>query len=146
MKINMALILPLVLIGGVSCGPTTETIEAPFKLTSDFSSSTSGGTALLDPSVRAHQRLEQFVAHAYDGVGGDIAQGHGEYLTSLAVLAGIPTDLQPAFQRMMQNRYAEFYTSGLSHEEVRTLVVNHAWSAGYGHNGKKQTTSAASGL
>lgn len=146
MNITIALLLSILLMSAVSCGPTTETIEAPFKLTSDFTSSTSGGTVLPDPSAKARQRLEQFVAHTYDGVGGDIAQGHGEYLTSLAVLAGIPTDAQPAFQRLMQSRYAEFFNSGLSHQEVRILVVSHAWSAGYGQNENKHTTATASGL
>lgn len=145
MKISTALFLPILLIGGVSCGPTTETIQAPFKLTSDFTSSTSGSTALPDPSAKARQRLEQFVAYAYDGVSCDIAQGHGEYLTSLAVLAGIPTNAQTAFQTEMQSRYAVLYDPRLSRQEVWTLVVNHAWSAGYGKT-EKNTLTAASGL
>ena len=145
MKISTALLLPIILIGGVSCGPTTELIEAPFRLTSDFTSSTSGSTILPDPSAQARQRLEQFVAYAYDDVTGDIAQGHGEYLTSLAVLAGIPADAQPAFQTEMQGRYALLSDSLLSHQEARTLVVNHAWSVGYGKTAKKQTLSGESG-
>lgn len=145
MKISTALFLPILFIGAVSCGPTTETIQAPFKLTSDFTSSTSGSTALPDPSAKARQRLEQFVAYAYDGVSCDIAQGHGEYLTSLAVLAGIPTNAQTAFQTEMQSRYAVLYDPRLSRKEVWTLVVNHAWSAGYGKT-EKHNLTAASGL
>jgi len=147
MKIRTTFFIPMLLMGGaISCGPTTETVQAPFKLTSDFTSSTSGSSALPDPSAKARQRLEQFVAFAYDGVSSDIAQGHGEYLTSLAVLAGIPTDAQTAFQTDMQSRYAVLYDPLLSRKEAWTLVVNHAWAAGYGKTEQKQNRSTASGL
>ena len=146
MKISTPLFLLILLMSGVSCGPTTDTVQAPFKLTSDFTSSTSGSTGLPDPSAKARQRLEQFVAYAYDGVSCDIAQGHGEYLTSLAVLAGIPTDAQTAFQTEMQSNYAVLYDPRLSRKEAWALVVNHAWSAGYGKTEKKPNQSAASRL
>ena len=146
MKINAALFLPILLLGGVSCGPTTETVGAPFKLTGDFTSSTSGNSPLPDPSAKARQRLEQFVAHAYDGVSCDIAQGHGEYLTSLAVLAGIPTDAQTAFRTEIQSRYTVLYDPLLSRKEASTLIVDHAWSAGYGKPEKKHIPSVASRL
>ncbi len=144
MKIITALFFLILLMGGVSCGPTTETVGAPFKMTSDFTSSTSGSSPLPGPA-RARQRLEQFVASAYDGVSGDIAQGQGEYLTSLAVLAGIPTDAQTSFRTEMQSRYAGLYAPRLSRQEAGTLVVDHAWSAGYGKTEKKRNPSAASG-
>ena len=145
MKISATFYLPIILMGVVSCGPTTELTELPFKLTSDFTSSTSGSTILPDPSAQARQRLEQFVAYAYNDVTGDIAQGHGEYLTSLAVLAGVPIDAQTAFHTEMQSRYAALSDSLLSQKEARTLVVNYAWSAGYGRTEKKQNSSAESG-
>src|SRR5689334_18824683 len=131
MKITTTLFLPILLMGGVSCGPTTETLQAPFKLTGDFTSSTSGSGPLTGPA-KAYQRLEQFVTYAYDGVSCDIAQGHGEYLTSLAVLAGIPIDEQTAFGTEMQSRYAVLSDPLLSRKEASTLVLNHAWAAGYG--------------
>jgi len=146
MKISTPLLLLIFMMSGISCGPTTDTVQAPFKLSTDFTSSTSGGTGLPDPSAKARQRLEQFVTYAYDGVSSDIAQGHGEYLTSLAVLAGIPTDAQTAFQAEMQRRYAELYDPRLSRQEARTLVINHAWSAGYGNTAINPKQSAVSGL
>lgn len=73
-------------------------------MSSDFTSSTSGSSLLPGPA-KARQRLEQFVAYAYNGVSYDIAQGPGEYLTSLAVLTGIPIDEQAAFGTEMQSRY-----------------------------------------
>lgn len=131
-------------MGGVSCGPTTDTIVAPFELTSDFTSSTSGDSGLTGPA-KARQRLERFVAYAYDSVSCDIAQGHGEYLTSLAVLAGIPTDSQAAFRAEIQSRYATIYDPVLSRKEAWTLVVNQAWSAGYGRTEDGRNPSETSG-
>ena len=131
MKIIKTLFLPVLLLGGVSCGPTTDTVEVPFKMTSDVTSSTSGGSPLPGPA-RARHRLEEFVASAYNGVNGDIAQGHGEYLASLEVLAGIPIEERTAFGKEMQSRYAVLVNPQLSHREVWKLVVDHAWSAGYG--------------
>jgi hypothetical protein len=145
MKISTPLLLLTLLMSGVSCGPTTETLEAPFKIMSDFTSSTSGSGPLTGPA-KAHQRLEQFVTYAYEGVSCDIARGHGDYLTSLAVLAGIPMDERTAFGTEMQSRYAVLYDPHLSPKEAWILVVNHAWSAGYGKTEKKPNHSATSGL
>ena len=43
MKTSTALFIPILLMGAISCGPTTDTVVAPFELTSDFTSSTSPG-------------------------------------------------------------------------------------------------------
>ena len=145
MKTSAALFIPILLMSGVSCGPTTDTLQAPFELTSDFTSSTSPGDSVLTGPAKARQRLEQFVAYAYDGVNGDIAQGHGEYLTSLAVLAGIPTDSQAEFRTEMQSRYAVINDPVLSRKEAWTLVVNHAWSAGHGRTANEHNSAEASG-
>lgn len=146
MKIGTGPVLTILLVCIASCAPTTDTIEFPFKLTSDFTSSSSGSSVLPDPYAKARQRLEQFVAYTYDGVSGDIAQGHGEYLTSLAVLAGIPFDGRTAFQTEMQSRYAALSHPLLSRQEAAMLLVNHAWSAGYGRPKKQHAASTASGL
>ena len=139
MKISTALFIPILLIGAISCGPTTDTIVAPFETTSDFTSSTSPGDSTLTGPAKAHQRLERFVTYAYDSVSNDIARGHGEYLASLIVLAGIPTDSEAAFREEIQSRYAVMYDPVLSRKETRTLVVNHAWSAGYGRTENSTT-------
>jgi len=132
MKTSVALFIPVLLMGAVACGPTTDTIVAPFETTSDFTSSTTPGDKTMTDYARARWHLERYVYYSYDNVSTDIARGHGEYLASLAVLAGVPPASQPAFQAEMQGRYAAMYDSSLSRKEVRTLVVNHAWSAGYG--------------
>ncbi|CUS37106.1 DUF3015 family protein [Candidatus Nitrospira nitrificans] len=145
MKAGTTLMTPMLLVGAVACGPTTDTVVAPFELTSDFTSSTLPGNSTLTGPAKARQRLERFVAYAYDGVSGDIAQGNGEYLTSLAVLAGVPTASQAAFLAEMQSHYAVLYDPGLSRKEVWTRVVNRAWSAGYGRTGDRRNPLESSG-
>jgi len=130
MKAGTAALVSVLLTGMVGCGATTEVLLAPFELTSDVTSSTSGA-AFIGPA-KAHQRLEHFVASSYEQVSGDIARGNGEYLASLAVLAGVPTDAQPAFQAEMQSRYATLYDPSLPRMETWGRVVNTAWSAGHG--------------
>lgn len=138
-----AIFLSVLLLGGVSCGPTTDTVQAPFKMTSDVTSSTSGSGPLSGPA-KARHRLEEYVASAYSGVNSDIAKGHGEYLASLEVLAGIPIDERTAFEKDMQSRYVVLSSPELSHSEVWRVVVNHAWSAGYGKTEKMQNYSGTS--
>ncbi|OQW33011.1 MAG: hypothetical protein A4E19_06590 [Nitrospira sp. SG-bin1] len=145
MKHATALFIPILLIGMVSCGPTTDTIVVPFELTSDFTSSTSPGNSALTGPAKARQRLERFMTYAYDSVSSDIAKGHGEYLISLTVLAGVPTDAQADFRAEMQSRYAAIYDPTLSRQEIARLVVNRAWSAGYGRTVDSQNPFEASG-
>lgn len=133
MKISICF-LPILLMSGVSCGPTTDTVKAPFEMSTDFTSSTSGNSPV--GPAKARQRLEQFVADGYNGVSCDIAQGHGEYLTSLAVLAGIPINEHTAFGTEMQILYPLLSDPLLSRKESGTLIVNHAWSVGYGKSDK----------
>src|SRR5574338_2904 len=118
LKISTALLIPILLMGAISCGPTTDTIVAPFETTSDFTSSTSPGDSTLTGPAKAYQRLERFVTYAYDSVSNDIARGHGEYLASLIVLAGIPTDSEAAFREEIQIRYAVMYDPVLSRKET----------------------------
>lgn len=141
-KITAAFLIPMFLMDVVSCGPTTDTLQVPF----DITSSTSPGNNAPIMPAKARQQLEQFVGSAYDSVSGDIAQGRGEYLTSLAVVAGIPTNAQTAFQKERQSRYAVLYDPLLSRKDSWRLLVNHAWSAGYGKNDTKLNLFTASGL
>ena len=141
MKTSAAYFIPILLMGGVSCGPTTDTLQAPFDITSSTSPGNSGSTG----PAKARQQLEQFVAYTFDSVSGDIARGNGEYLTSLAVLAGVPAASQTAFRAEMQIRYALMSNPNLSRKEVVALVVDRAWSAGYGRTAGGHNPSQMSG-
>lgn len=144
-----ALFVPVLMIGLVGCDATIELTKAPFDATSDISdgvfaatseftqptqqltSSTTPG-ALGSGSAKARKQLETFAAYSYENVRADIARGNGEYLVSLATLAGVPTESQEAFRTKIQRDYATIYEPSLSRRDAWTKVVNTAWSAGHG--------------
>lgn len=132
MKASAAIVIPVLLMGLVGCGATTDLILLPFELTGDFTSSTTPGDQSFIGPAKARRQLERFVAHSYDQVSADIARGNGEYLVSLASLAGVPAASQTAFQAEMQSHYATMYDPSQSRKEVWARVVNTAWSAGHG--------------
>ncbi len=89
----------VVLASAVACttnpfGPTTDTVSS----TSDKTWWTEDG--LLRPDFKP----AAFVTFNQENLRHDIAAGHGEYLTSMSVLLGVPADRQPAFFSAMQAR------------------------------------------
>lgn len=58
-----------------------------------------------------NERLNRFVAENMDSLAGDIAQGQGEYLSTLATLMEVPEDQRPGFYSTLQNNFSNIYTS-----------------------------------
>jgi hypothetical protein len=135
---------------GCVTNATTEVTEAPFVATtdvtggttagvaditgatSDFTSSTTPGAESTNNLIRAKQRLHKFTASSYDNVRSDIARGHGEYLVSLATLAGVPSSQFPEFQSRMQDSYGTMFEDVIPAGESSRQIVDVAWAAGYG--------------
>lgn len=65
-----------------------------------------------DGKVWAERKTEVFVATTFDNLAGDMARGHGEHLTALATLLGVPTDHQQMFFTLVQERYRELLERG----------------------------------
>ena len=107
------LLIRLFALGTAGCDATRELVKAPFEATTalsngttqatkelleplkEFTSSTTPGSMYNDP-LKAKRRFQVFVAYTFNNVQRDIAQGQGEYLTSLATLAGIPRRTTPS--------------------------------------------------
>ena len=129
---------------------TTELTEAPFVATSDltngttnavadltgaisdFTSSTTPGAAGSQNPAWAKKRLQAFTRASYENLRFDISRGHGEYLVSLATLAGIPSLQFPQFQSLMQDSYSTMFDDVLPAQESTRQIVEIAWMAGYG--------------
>ena len=95
---------------------TVELTKAPFDATTDltngttaasseftqplreFTSSTTPGTAGSNNPARARRKLEVFASSSYENLRSDISRGSGEYLVSLATLAGVSSERLPEFQ------------------------------------------------
>lgn len=130
--------LPLVM---ASCDVTTELTKAPFELsslivrpTTDFTSSTTPGATGATGPARDRERLEYFVATSDDHIRTDVSRGGGEYLTSLAALAGVPPSSRHALHELLQDQYEVLYEVGQPVDVSWARVVETAWSAGYGRS------------
>lgn len=140
----------LLVFGMAGCDATVELTKAPFDAstalsdgvtqasselvqpTTEFTSSlTPGADGMVGPA-RAHKKLEAFTAYSFENVRGDISRGEGEYLVSLATLAGVPAERQESFRTHMRDNYASLYDAKDSKRDAWVRVVNAAWSAGYG--------------
>lgn len=89
-----------------------------------ISSGTSGCTN--DGKFWAEQKVNAFASLNFENLAQDMAKGHGEHLTSLATLMGIPVDQQPAFFAMTQEKYASFITAGESSPVAMVKALNDA--------------------
>jgi hypothetical protein len=135
---------------GCVTNATTELIEAPFVATTDltggttaaaaditgavtdFTSSTTPGAVGSDNPAWTKKRLQLFTNASYDNLRFDISRGHGEYLVSLATLAGVPSAQLPQFQSLMQDSYSTMFDEVLPARESTRQIVDIAWAAGYG--------------
>ena len=129
---------------------TTELTKAPFDATSqltngttaalseftdpltDFTSSTTPGAEGGIVPSRAKKRLQIFAASSYENLRADISRGHGEYLVSLATLAGVPSGQVRQFQTFMQDSYSTMFEEEIPIPESTHQIVEIAWAAGYG--------------
>jgi hypothetical protein len=129
---------------------TTELTKAPFDATSqltngttaalseftdpltDFTSSTTPGAEGGIVPSGAKKRLQIFAASSYENLRADISRGHGEYLVSLATLAGVPSGQVSQFQTFMQNSYSTMFEEEIPIPESTHQIVEIAWAAGYG--------------
>jgi len=107
----------LLMASGCVTNATTELTEAPFVATSDitngttaavaditgavtdFTSSTTPGAVGSHNPAWVKQRLENFTKASHENLRADISRWYGEYLVSLATLAGVPSAQFPAFRR-----------------------------------------------
>lgn len=139
----------LLMTSGCITQATLELTKAPFDATTqlangttaasseftqplrEFTSSTTPGAASFSPA-RAKKRLQVFTASSYDNLRSDISRGYGEYLVSLATLAGVPATQFPEFQSLMQDSYSTMFDDVLPTDESTQHIVEIAWGSGYG--------------
>lgn len=83
---------------------------------------TSGTSNCEKPaSFSSNQKLQEFVADNMDNLARDIARGNGEYLNTLAVLAGVPEGSRAEFYSRLQANFSSIYTSDrVTHIDVLT--------------------------
>lgn len=140
----------LLTLGGCMTNATVEMTKAPFDATTQLTDGTTGATKeFLDPTteftssttpgaladnrlLRAKQKATAFATHTHENLRADIARGEGEYLASLAALAGVSADRWPDFQTTMTGSYPTLFDEQMSVAQSSERVVEIAWANGYG--------------
>jgi hypothetical protein len=84
------------------CNTTKATIDT----TVAFTSSTSPGTVFTEDGVlQEEHKAVFFTTLNFENLRQDVAQGHGEYLTSLSALLNVPVKRQDEFFAFAQRHY-----------------------------------------
>jgi hypothetical protein len=107
----------------ISACSVTETVK------DILSSTTPGDWFTGDGLLKPDQKVNAFVAFNFENLKQDMAKGHGEYLTSLSTLLGVPQDRQASFFAYAQSRYPFVTEHQSSPQEVIALLVGKAPSA-----------------
>jgi hypothetical protein len=92
-----------------------------------ISSGTSGCTN--DGKVMTQYQATMFAEVNFESLAQDMAQGQGEHLASLATLLGVPSEYQPTFFAMTQEKYTKLIQSGEA-SPVAMLAALHEAMAG----------------
>ena len=110
---NLLRLLPVMLLAVILSACTTKgTIKATTDPTTDILSSTSGKTWFSEEGlVRNEYRVTAFAAINFEQLKDQMAQGRGEYVTSLGTLLGVAGDRQTEFSAWTQAHYAQLVSS-----------------------------------
>ena len=110
-----------------ACNTTKATVDTTVKF---FSSTSPDSMFTADGMVEQKQKINLFAGVAYENLRQEAAAGSGQYVTSLAVLYGVPATKHEAFGRFMQQRHAELFMTDLSADNRAHLkmvsALNHA--------------------
>jgi hypothetical protein len=103
-----------------ACNTTKATIDSTVKF---FSSTSPDSMFTGDGLVEQKQKINLFAGVAYENLRQEAAAGSGQYVTSLAVLYGVPTAKHEDFGRMLQQRHAELFTADLTEDNRAHLKM-----------------------
>ncbi len=65
-----------------------------------------------DGHILTEHKVNVFASVNFENLSQEMAQGHGEHLTSLATLMGVPVEQHPEFFAMTQTQYQSLVKSG----------------------------------
>jgi hypothetical protein len=103
-----------------ACNTTKATVDTTVKF---FSSTTPDSLFTEDGLVEQKQKINLFAGVAYENLRQEAAQGSGQYVTSFAVLYGVPTAQHEAFGRLLQQRHSELFTADLNQDNRAHLKM-----------------------
>ncbi len=87
-----------------------------------ISSGTSGCTN--DGTIMSQYKAPVFAELNFENLSQEMAQGRGEHLASLATLLGVPTEQQPAFFAIVQEKYQTLMQAGATSPVALLTALN----------------------
>jgi hypothetical protein len=119
-----------ILAAGLSlsaCNTTKATIDTTVNF---FSSTTPQDLFSQDGQIRQEQKINLFAGVAYENLRQEAAAGGGQYVTSLAVLYGVPETQHERFAQLLQTQHSNLFVSDLNQDRTAHLkmvaALNHA--------------------
>ena len=94
-----------------ACNTTKATVDTTAKF---FSSTSPDSMFTEDGMIEQKQKINLFAGVAYENLRQEAAAGSGQYVTSLAVLYGVPAAQHEEFGRLLQHRHAELFAADLN--------------------------------
>lgn len=103
-----------------ACNTTKATIDSTVKF---FSSTSPDSMFTADGMVEQKQKINLFAGVAYENLRQEAATGSGQYVTSLAVLYGVPVTQRGDFGRILQQWHAELFAADLNDDNRAHLKM-----------------------
>jgi len=119
-RIMAACVIVVSALGLTACNTTKATVDTTVKF---FSSTSPDSMFTADGMVEQKQKINLFAGVAYENLRQEAAAGSGQYVTSLAVLYGVPTAKHEAFGRLLQQRHAELFAADLNEDNRAHLKM-----------------------
>jgi DUF3015 family protein len=102
------------------CNTTKATVDTTVKF---FSSTSPGDLFTADGIIARDQKIKLFAGVSYENLRQEAATGSGQYVTSLAVLYGVPVAKHHEFGRLLQEKHAELFTADLKEDNTVHLKL-----------------------
>ena len=103
-----------------ACNTTKATVDTTAKF---FSSTSPDSMFTEDGMIEQKQKINLFAGVAYENLRQEAAAGSGQYVTSLAVLYGVPAAQHEEFGRLLQQRHAELFAADLNEDNRAHLKM-----------------------
>jgi len=119
-RIAAACVIVVSALSLTACNTTKATVDTTAKF---FSSTSPDSMFTADGMIEQKQKINLFAGVAYENLRQEAAAGSGQYVTSLAVLYGVPVAQHEEFGRLLQQRHAELFTADLNQDNRAHLKM-----------------------
>ena len=103
-----------------ACNTTKATVDTTVRF---FSSTSPEDLFSADGIVKQEQKINLFAGVAYENLRQEAAAGGGQYVTSLAVLYGVPQARHGQFAELLQRNHANLFVADLARDRTAHLKM-----------------------